>query len=117
MLTTRKNKQVVEIPHINSYIDVFFEDQQWELGDCDLMVQILHMKYRTVQLHIYTESNCQEKQSARPNSNWRKQPNSILMVCTEAKVQPMDQKFVQLILDPGKHLPNSRSEFFPSRGK
>ena len=47
----REDTSIVEIPHNNSHIDFVFGDQQWKLGDeqqlakdCDLMVQVLHMK-------------------------------------------------------------------------
>ena len=76
------------------------------------MVQILHMKYQMVQLHIHAKPSCQEKQSVGPNSNWRKQGNAILMLCKEAKVQPTGRKFVRLIFDLGGHLPNSTSSSF-----
>ena len=52
MQATRKDEQIVVIPRINSHIDFVFGNQQWKLGDCDLMVQIPHMKCLRVRSHI-----------------------------------------------------------------
>ena len=91
---TRKDEQVIEVPH-NDFV---LEDQQWKLGDCDWMVQILHMKYPMVRSHIHAKFSHRKK--------------LYMKLCTEANVQPTDRKFVQLIFDPGGHLPNLQSSSF-----
>ena len=91
----------IDSPHI----DFIFGDQLRKFGveqrvvsDCDLMVEIHHLKHPTVRSHI-----C---------SNYGHRKKLYLKLCPETTVQPMERKFVQLIFDPGGYLPNLRSSAF-----
>ena len=84
----REKALIIEIP-----------DTDFIFGaDCDLMVHILQVNYPTVQLHI--------------NTNFTHKKQLYMELYTEVVDQPMNQKFVTLIFDPGGHFPNSRSSSF-----
>eukprot|EP00268_Persea_americana_P062648 TRINITY_DN8050_c0_g1_i12.p1 TRINITY_DN8050_c0_g1~~TRINITY_DN8050_c0_g1_i12.p1 ORF type:complete len:126 (-),score=10.83 TRINITY_DN8050_c0_g1_i12:128-505(-) len=108
--TPSDEEPIVDIPHKNSQIDFVFGDQQLKSGDqerllkaFDLMVRIPQVTSRIVHVYLQPHFNCQIKGCVM---------FSIVKIYVKAQDQPTNKKFVQLIFDPGGHLPNSRSSSF-----
>ena len=93
----REKTPIVEISHI----EFIFGDERRIVRYCDLLVQVQQVKHPTIRLHI--------------NTNITHQKQLYMELYTKVADQPMNQKFVRLIFDPGRHLPNSRSSSFQAR--
>ena len=115
-LTTDPVRSQEDLSTVIPHIDFIFGDERQVCRDCDLIVQILQLKFWEVQSHVHTESVHQKKRCATPISKWRKRSHTNFKLCAEATIQPMDWNFIRSIFfNLSRHLPNSRSSSFQAR--
>ena len=86
----RESTSTVEISHI----DIIFGDEQRIVRGCDLIVQVLHMKYPKARSHSQRKYGHQKKQCVKPTSNWRRISTTFFKAYTEVADKTMGRKFV-----------------------
>ena len=101
--------QVVEVPHI----DFIFRDRQWKLDDCTRIWQILRLQSLMGRAHIRAQCRYRKKWQFRSTSRRKNKLCQTSKSCQENEVHEKNQKFVQLIFDPGRHFQNLWSNSLP----